>query len=252
MSVTVVIPFYKSHDTLPRCLESVASQSHLPDRVLVCDDDTPDSGPEAIVQDFAHRLSIDVVTTAENIGPGGARNLGWQHSKTEMVAFLDADDAWAPGKLAAQLGWMRKHPQFTITAHRCVTFSDGAAPASFSGRELKPTSLLFHNPIATSSVVVRRDFQWRFPERRHSEDYGFWLKAGLSRVPIALAPEALAWRFKSVYGDSGASAAMWSMTLGELHNFAELRAEGLLSGPTSRLAQAVSVLKYARRRFRAG
>src|SRR5262249_57667626 len=53
-------------------------------------------------------------------GAAAARNAGWRAARSEWIAFLDADDDWAPGKIEAALGALARHPQADWF------FSDGA------------------------------------------------------------------------------------------------------------------------------
>jgi glycosyltransferase involved in cell wall biosynthesis len=44
-----------------------------------------------------------VERAARNLGPSGARNLGLEAARAEVVAFLDSDDIYLPGRLSAAL-----------------------------------------------------------------------------------------------------------------------------------------------------
>ena len=66
---------------------------------------------------------IKYVRTA-NGGGGAARNVGVQHATRDLVAFLDSDDEWMPGKLELARRWLEARPdvlfvfsEFAITDH---------------------------------------------------------------------------------------------------------------------------------------
>ena len=77
-----------------------------------------------------------------NGGPAASRASGLEHSDAPLVALLDSDDAWEPGKLAAQLEALERHPDAGLcfgtavvvddrdreTAERFTQVGAGAAP----------------------------------------------------------------------------------------------------------------------------
>jgi succinoglycan biosynthesis protein ExoW len=102
--LTVIIPFYqKEPGILRRALTSVFAQSFKDFDVIVVDDESPYPADGDLI-DFCEAQQARVrVVRQENAGPGGARNAGLDHvsAQTELVAFLDSDDTWTPGHLAA-------------------------------------------------------------------------------------------------------------------------------------------------------
>ena len=48
---------------------------------------------------------------AVNLGVAATRNLGLEAARGEMIAFLDADDAWLPHKLQRQLDVLARQPE---------------------------------------------------------------------------------------------------------------------------------------------
>ena len=96
--VAVIIPCYNAEKFIERALRSVAAQTLAPAQVLVIDDGSQDRSCELIEKEFP---SVRVIRQ-QNGGPARARNAGLHASHAPLVAFLDADDWWEPGKLAAQ------------------------------------------------------------------------------------------------------------------------------------------------------
>lgn len=95
--VSVVIPVFNGERFLAEALRSVLDQNPPPDEIIVVDDGSTD-GSAALAAQFTRVL----VFQQPNCGAGAALNLGIRHARGDLLAFLDADDRWLPGKLAAQ------------------------------------------------------------------------------------------------------------------------------------------------------
>jgi glycosyltransferase involved in cell wall biosynthesis len=97
-SVSVVIPTYNRAGVICRAIASALIQLLAGDEIVVVDDGSKDR-THAIVASFGPQVKY-VPTT--NGGAGRARNIGIDHARGDLVAFLDSDDEWFPGKLAVQ------------------------------------------------------------------------------------------------------------------------------------------------------
>jgi glycosyltransferase involved in cell wall biosynthesis len=107
MKISVVIPAYNAASWLPDALTSVLDQSH-PAEVVVVDDCSRDDTSD-VASDFIARngLTGTVLRTERNLGPGNARNLGWQAAGSDWIQFLDADDVLGPRKFEQQMAVAR-------------------------------------------------------------------------------------------------------------------------------------------------
>lgn len=252
--VTVVIPCYRCADTVCRAVESVVQQSLPPAELILVDDFSPD-GTLAELKRLRVRHGeawIRVLALPRNAGPGSARNAGWNAATQPYVAFLDADDAWAPSKLKLQCGWMLSNRHVALTAHARHP-ARGAAPARTTEdpskwHEVLPRQMMWRNPIATSSVMLRRDIGLRFdPSRRYSEDYWLWLQIAFGGAALYVSETPLAFSHKPDFGAGGLSAELWKMEVGELTNLRMLRSQRRISLVECVAACAWSLLRYARR-----
>jgi len=97
LSITTIVPVYNGQRYLGEALASILDQAGGCDEVLVLDDGSTDSSaalaravPGVRVEILPHR------------GKSAALNDGIRLAKGEWLAFLDADDVWLAGKLAAQ------------------------------------------------------------------------------------------------------------------------------------------------------
>jgi glycosyltransferase involved in cell wall biosynthesis len=97
--VSVVIPVHNGERYLAEAIKSVLAQS-APALECIVVDDGSDDGTAAIARGFGD--AVRYVRWAR-AGVSAARNLGTRLARGELVAFLDHDDTWLPGKLARQL-----------------------------------------------------------------------------------------------------------------------------------------------------
>lgn len=100
--VSVVIPAFNAEATIDETLCSVRSQSHERLEIIVVDDGSTDD-TVAVAERHADRDPRITIIRQDNAGVAAARNAGWQAARAEFIAFIDADDLWAPGKIERQL-----------------------------------------------------------------------------------------------------------------------------------------------------
>lgn len=189
--VSVVIPAHNAAAHLVDCLASVRAQVGEFDLETIVVDDGSTDETAAI----AGRHPDVKCLTQPNCGPSAARNAGIAKARGEFIAFLDADDLWPPGKLAAQLKTLKQHDSAALAFGDCRQFdASGARPrtefeanglgtAAWGAAGLVPDAyerLLAENFITMGSVVLRRavlDEVGGFAEElRLVEDLELWLR----------------------------------------------------------------------------
>lgn len=89
--ISVIIPAYNIETYLPRCLESILTQTYRDLEIVLVDDGSTDL-TGAICDEYARRDSRIVVIHKENGGVSSARNLGLDRATGEYIAFVDGDD----------------------------------------------------------------------------------------------------------------------------------------------------------------
>jgi glycosyltransferase involved in cell wall biosynthesis len=100
--VSVVIPAFNASSTIDETLRSVRSQSHDQLEIIVVDDGSTDD-TVVVAQRHAAQDSRIIIISQCNAGVAAARNAGWQAARADFIAFIDADDLWAPCKIERQL-----------------------------------------------------------------------------------------------------------------------------------------------------
>lgn len=258
--VSVIIPCYRSAETIKRAVASVINQTLPPQEILLVEDCSGDDGRTLaalfhIQQSFQKLVAIKVIPLRENTGPGGARNAGWSEARQPYLAFLDADDSWHPEKLEIQYRWMAAHPEVVLTGHKSALPETGESFPGLSGNikasAVSAYALLMSNCFPARSVMLRREIALRFePAKRYAEDYLLWLRIVLGGGAAWLLELPLAYSYKADYGGTGLSGNLWEMELGELDTYRRILREELIS-PAAWFALALfSLLKYLRRVMR--
>ncbi len=235
--VSAIIPCYGCGLTLGRALGSIEGQTVHPAEILVVDDGNPPAEKANLIR-ICRKSALDerirIIHMARQSGPGAARNEGWNRTRGEYIAFLDADDAWHPRKLEIQFQWMKSYPDVALCGHNIVQIDDVSEWPPVGnpgrGREVRPMQQLIRNRFYTSSVMLRRDIALRFePDKKYSEDYLLWLEIlyhGFSGVYLDL---PLTFIFKARYGQGGLSGNLWRMEKGEIDTYVRLHRKGRLA-----------------------
>ena len=95
--VSVVIPSYNAAEYLEDAIKSVLAQTFERWELLIVDDGSTDTTAEVVKAYLTDRRVRYL--RIPNGGVSAARNLGIAQTTAELVAFLDADDAWEPRNL---------------------------------------------------------------------------------------------------------------------------------------------------------
>lgn len=222
--ISVVIPIYNAEATLQRALDSVRAQTCPPFEV-VCVDDGSSDGSLTLAEhyDAEGAFVLKVVQQPYNAGVAAARNRGMEEAKGEFVAFLDADDTWAPDKLTRQSEAIVRENIDLLGGYsglltECIQVSCTCTTADpIDTHTVTLLSSMLSNPFHTSTVMLRRDAQVRFRDNGClSEDYALWLQLIAAGWRCARHTEVLAFMHKPAFGASGLSAQQWRMQRGEL------------------------------------
>ena len=121
-SVSVIIPAFNVEDLVSRALDSVLEQTLQPSEIIVVDDGSTDGTPQR-VKDYGNSVRY---IRQKNSGPSVARNTGISAAAGDWIAFLDADDLWQAGKLAADARVADAAPDLSwiISNHYLCVFGD--------------------------------------------------------------------------------------------------------------------------------
>ena len=181
MLVSVIMAAYDAERWIGEAIESVLAQTYEDWELLVADDGSRD-GTVAAVRGYGDpRIRLLEASHAGVLGH--VRNRAIEAARGEVIALLDADDAWAPRKLELQLGLLADRPEVGVVHTGAELLVDGTrrpGPAPPGGPLVR--NLLANNFIYSSSAAIRRellDEHGTFdpdPGLRGSPDYELWLR----------------------------------------------------------------------------
>jgi glycosyltransferase involved in cell wall biosynthesis len=160
---SVVIPVYNKKREIIRCLKSCVSQTFTDFEIIVVDDGSTDGSGE-----LAHQFQDDRIAfwRTKNSGQGAARNFGIKKASGRYVAFLDADDTWAPEHLLELSMLITNHPDATAASAQFAYIKKGQIKhPKFKNLLIRGDVILNYievtaeqtSPIITNSICIRRD-----------------------------------------------------------------------------------------------
>lgn len=207
--MSVVLPCFNAARYIVAALESVIAQDWPDLEIVVVDDGSTDGSSDEIAK---YSRNVRVVRQS-NQGIAAARNAGIAAAANEWIAFLDADDLWLPGKLAAQWRvlqddrgarmsytawdvWASSEP-YPASEYLAALAERATSPAMWAGPSgwIYP-DLLLDSAVWTSTVLLHRslldDIGSFDPTLTIGEDYDLWIRASqATRVVRVNAPFAL-------------------------------------------------------------
>ena len=185
--ISVVIPLYNKADFVKDSIDSVLQQTYSDFEIIVVNDGSTDTS-EAIVKAIddprIQLISID------NSGVSVARNTGIEAASYDWVAFLDADEWWAPTFLEEITNAMSKFPTKKIFASGiCTIFKDETNRYSHqmlpSDGEMGICNYFkiiskYLPPINSSNVIIAKALFkekgfFRKDQKNH-EDHDLWMR----------------------------------------------------------------------------
>ena len=225
--VSVVIGVYNCGPFLDQTIASVARQEFEDWELILVDDGSTDATPHIIERWVASDPRVRSIRQPNSGRPAPARNRGIREARGDIIAFLDGDDLFHPGKLACQVSVFDRYPDVGAVFHDYYCFPDGGEPADGllylvkdryferAGPVLAPVAhdggrVYLGTPdlikfmssesvgIHTSTIAVRREVlrsldQPPFNEDLpHGEDIHLWLRLA-RQTRIAILPQPLSY-----------------------------------------------------------
>jgi len=263
-AVSVIIPAYNAEAFLARAIRSVEGQSFRDFEIVLIDDGSTD-GTADIARGFG---SVRYILGSHG-GEAVARNRGLEESRSDLVAFVDADDEWLPDKLARQIAFMQKlGSSFSYTDSYLVRgdvpnvrYSTLARPRH--GDILSPLiddwldqAFIIPTDVMASRALLQSvgGFEAGLPTPGHV-DYGLWLKLAIRGTRFDYLDEPLALYYRghpSVSSEAVEMVERYQVALqyfSTTYDFPE-EAQGRIARALARSNTTLAVELLKQRRFR--
>ena len=201
LSISVLIDTYNHERFIEKAINSVLEQDFpvAQREIIVVDDGSTDRTPK-IVRRFEARLRY---IRKENGGQASAFNVGIPECRGQIIAFLDGDDYWLPGKLSRVADVLEKNSAVGLVGHAIKeSLPEGqeriSAPAK--DEKLRINSVesarffrLRKSFLGTSRMTMRAEIARRIlpvPEALvfEADEYLFTLAAAMSEAVILREP----------------------------------------------------------------
>lgn len=127
-TISVIVPVYNTKRYLPKCLDSIASQSFTDFEVLMVDDGSTDGSGE-ICEQYSRNDSRFITIHQSNQGVSVSRNNGLQRARGKYISFVDSDDYIHPQMLELLYKAIRQGDyDLAVACYQSVTVNEKIVP----------------------------------------------------------------------------------------------------------------------------
>jgi len=199
MKFSIITPSFRNSEWLKLCIASVADQQGVELEHIVQDSCSDDGTGDWLPHDKRVKAFIE-----KDSGMYDAVNRGYRRATGDILAYLNCDEQYLPGALAAVKKFFEENPKVEVLlAGTVVTDGEGKYICHRHSLVPNPRHIWFKFPVLTSAIFIRRkviserqiffDTQWR-----DLGDFHWVLSLMKHRVPIAARNF-----FTSVFADTG-------------------------------------------------
>lgn len=178
--------YYKENPSFLReSLNSIFSQSILPNEVVLVEDGPLTDEQHTVVKEFEGKYSnLKVIPLPLNVGLGKALNEGLKHCSYDIVARMDTDDIAKPDRFEKQIKFMEQHPDIDVCSAWVSEFHDNIDNIISLRRIPETHEEIFNygkrrNPVNHPVVVFRKhavESAGGYKPFYLFEDYYLWVR----------------------------------------------------------------------------
>jgi len=196
--VSVIMGVYNGEEYLREAVDSVIGQDAADWEFIIIDDCSTD-GTGEILREYAERdRRIRVYRNETNQKLPATLNRALALARGKYVVRMDADDVCVKTRIGAQVEFMEKNPQISLSFGKILFLEETRAyPVSLSRRcdpEALKALLLFVNPVFHNAVIARTEDMRAVrydADFSCAEDYDLWTRMAGMGFRIAAQPECM-------------------------------------------------------------
>ena len=177
--VSIIMPSFNVAEYISQAIESVLRQNFDSWELLIVDDGSSDLSYSIAEKYAAANDKISLSKNQFTKGAAGARNYAISLSRGRYIAFLDADDMWLPGKLSAQMKFIKQNNVgFCYSFVQCMNESGEPlqcykAPSWVGLSRMKTANFVPCLTVILDTELVGTVEQ---PNIKKRNDFALWLK----------------------------------------------------------------------------
>jgi glycosyltransferase involved in cell wall biosynthesis len=199
IKISVVIPAYNAEKYIVETLESIRNQTVQPGEVIIIDDGSTDNTVQ-VVEDYINKTGYSIIKIHKskfNGGIGMARQKGVNIARTSYIAYLSADDCYAPTFIEHSLALVKPNTATYTSYYQCNSLLESQhvfRPPDFSRTSIIKWALEKNMYVNFSSIILPI---WIFDKvtfegsLRHGEDLIFLLDTVIAGLQWRLVDEPL-------------------------------------------------------------
>lgn len=244
---------FNAEKTIIKCLNSVVNQLPSENLEIIIVNDGSEDNSYTIVEKYIQENKYDIkLINQTNKGVSAARNRAIINSKYNLIALIDSDDVWLPGKLVHQLEILSRYKvDFVGTLHNNLQLG---FPYKLDGDIFKVTfnKLMIKMAPSTITSLFKKELIEKSgfydENQKYTEDGNLWLRFSKNGSMIILNKNyAIAGDFKPLFGQSGLSGNLKGMYDGEVKNIKDMLTLKYINKPLFLIYYAYISVKYFRR-----
>ena len=119
INISIAMATYNGAEYIDEQLESIATQDHIPNELVVCDDKSTDN-TISLIQKFSKNapFPVRILVNEQNMGPIDNFFKAATHCLGDWICYCDQDDVWLPKKISDSVKEINTNPNLNLILQR--------------------------------------------------------------------------------------------------------------------------------------